>query len=1047
MTKLSKIKILFLVLFLAILLSIVLESRAETKTQPSNYTEISQSIEENFDQINEKPKKSELVQYLSENKAQEDLLFVSTLEGNIHAYSAMNNKELWKISLGKPLIFSNINSKNILYDRNAVIPGSDGNIYYYTRNDEAEDEENYLRKIDVPLKTLVENSPFTFPNLPEYLFIGDKKSSLYTIDVDKGAVLSRQADGQEDYRRRPIQTYNLLTVIRTDYTLQCLHQLTGRQIWNVTVSEVMAIQKGSKTELALTNKPSPELQEIINNNPSFNSAVAIHQYGQDHTPVKVYDYLKSPQDDFMEFIYDQRGQPKERDNLFNNYIEWIKNRNSKTKRSLLNFLIFKFWEMYYFEDFFFIYISLIFILSLLVIYLLCIIYKFMKKNDILIKKVKEFRKLSEDADSKSDTSGNLSNTKYNLLDQQKEKREIEKNPDNIQMDFHKIHSEPILNNQIDEEHPHQISNIPQNINENKSHSIKLLKNTMIKNQGLLIPYSISSNFLKKSDKYFLENFEVDNNICDPNNNSQLEQPEVIQLTSEDFLDNSHKNQYKFSNSFNTNTQGQTSLVAIDGKCINDVASPQENAVDLLKKLQIDLGLKEHKKEVVTGTDYEVYKRDGEYVEKQVFTVITTYQDDEKVEEKVRQLQDKVNERAEQIYNLTNRRTYSFDADRKIEEEHKTNVNGKDHISDQEDSPKVKLSAVFKQSGNIINLEHVTLGEKNKHYKSEDRKEETYLTKNAKNKNKSYFNNSLVENSQSITVYNPSNAKQNKKRKYNTKDYSMINHEKINKTYIDEGRLEKNFEEIETIGKGGFGLVFKARHKIDSSNYAIKVIELKVGLSQNLMEHKVIKEVKTMMKLNHKNVVRYSTCWFQLKVDYLASIISSQSLDCTQHSKTLDPNQTQTKNQNKTILKEISENEEPSDDRQPFNWDITEKKDVESVIFTQTDKEESKNEINDKAFSVSLEKIESGDEKSLETSKHRNSFEEEISLIKSKKEAQYTVFFFLQMEYCDGLPLNQYLESKWTSGGMDRKLIYSFFKQMVSAVNHIHKNNVIHRDLK
>lgn len=97
--------------------------------------------------------------------------------------------------------------------------------------------------------------------------------------------------------------------------------------------------------------------------------------------------------------------------------------------------------------------------------------------------------------------------------------------------------------------------------------------------------------------------------------------------------------------------------------------------------------------------------------------------------------------------------------------------------------------------------------------------------------------------------------------------------KIDTTFIDEGRIGKNFEEFSKVGEGGFGSVFKAKHKIDGSLYAIKVIKLDLGISQSLKDHKVIKEVKTMMKLYHKNVVRYYTCWFQLNIDEIKNLKS------------------------------------------------------------------------------------------------------------------------------------------------------------------------------
>jgi len=81
-------------------------------------------------------------------------------------------------------------------------------------------------------------------------------------------------------------------------------------------------------------------------------------------------------------------------------------------------------------------------------------------------------------------------------------------------------------------------------------------------------------------------------------------------------------------------------------------------------------------------------------------------------------------------------------------------------------------------------------------------------------------------------------------------------------YFDNGRLLKNFQNFSRIGEGGFGSVFVADHTFDSNRYAIKVVKLKIKEDEDLTNHFVVKEVKTMLRLNHRNVVRYYTCWFE-----------------------------------------------------------------------------------------------------------------------------------------------------------------------------------------
>ena len=83
-------------------------------------------------------------------------------------------------------------------------------------------------------------------------------------------------------------------------------------------------------------------------------------------------------------------------------------------------------------------------------------------------------------------------------------------------------------------------------------------------------------------------------------------------------------------------------------------------------------------------------------------------------------------------------------------------------------------------------------------------------------------------------------------------------------YFDNGRLLKMYKDFEFIGKGGFGVVFKATNKIDESQCAIKIMKINLDLKEEKEDLKVTQEIKTMLKFKKKNIVRYKTCWFEFK---------------------------------------------------------------------------------------------------------------------------------------------------------------------------------------
>uniref|UniRef100_A0A2K5EQX4 Interferon-induced, double-stranded RNA-activated protein kinase n=1 Tax=Aotus nancymaae TaxID=37293 RepID=A0A2K5EQX4_AOTNA len=71
-------------------------------------------------------------------------------------------------------------------------------------------------------------------------------------------------------------------------------------------------------------------------------------------------------------------------------------------------------------------------------------------------------------------------------------------------------------------------------------------------------------------------------------------------------------------------------------------------------------------------------------------------------------------------------------------------------------------------------------------------------------------------------------------------------------YTMDVRFAMDFEEIELIGSGAFGQVFKAKHRIDRKTYVIKRVKYN--------SNKVEREVKALAELDHVNIVHYKGCW-------------------------------------------------------------------------------------------------------------------------------------------------------------------------------------------
>jgi hypothetical protein len=217
--------------------------------------------------------------------------------------------------------------------------------------------------------------------------------------------------------------------------------------------------------------------------------------------------------------------------------------------------------------------------------------------------------------------------------------------------------------------------------------------------------------------------------------------------------------------------------------------------------------------------------------------------------------------------------------------------------------------------------------------------------------------------------------------------------------FDTGRFNKNFESIELLDKGGFGSVYRARHKIDNNDYAVKVLKIKVPKGADIFELEELQEIKTMMKLEHKNVVRYITCWFEKGK----------------------------KERRETIAEEGG-----------FNWD--------SVDKYQSSKVNSRHiisNISSDASDIEFKPVSiAGKPGNAEKADPTNN---DVVINKLTKESLHTIYFYMQIEYCKGLSLSYYFENRKSEP--ERNLGFLLFKQMLLAVNHIHQNNIIHRDIK
>ncbi|CAG2117232.1 unnamed protein product, partial [Medioppia subpectinata] len=90
----------------------------------------------------------------------------------------------------------------------------------------------------------------------------------------------------------------------------------------------------------------------------------------------------------------------------------------------------------------------------------------------------------------------------------------------------------------------------------------------------------------------------------------------------------------------------------------------------------------------------------------------------------------------------------------------------------------------------------------------------------------------------------------------------------------DGIYKHLFIEMSTIGSGGFGTVFKVKHRLDDKIYAVKRVQF--GDLNEDKKQKAVKEVKSLAKIDSEFVVKYYNSWLEFNHLYIQTEFCSQS---------------------------------------------------------------------------------------------------------------------------------------------------------------------------
>lgn len=86
-------------------------------------------------------------------------------------------------------------------------------------------------------------------------------------------------------------------------------------------------------------------------------------------------------------------------------------------------------------------------------------------------------------------------------------------------------------------------------------------------------------------------------------------------------------------------------------------------------------------------------------------------------------------------------------------------------------------------------------------------------------------------------------------------------------YGHHSRFEEDFERVELLGRGGFGEVWRCRHRVDKHEYAVKAVHYSTNWRDAArVKERVEREAVTWASISHPNIVRYHNTWSEQRLE-------------------------------------------------------------------------------------------------------------------------------------------------------------------------------------